>query len=295
MPQENSQNGNSRKNLRVMMIGAHPDDVEFRAAGTARKFLKMGAEVSFLVLCNGCKGHHILSPEETARVRAGEAADVKEVLGLTAYNIWDVNDCELEATLENRRRLIRQIRQLAPDIVIGHRTNDYHADHRAAAQLLQDASYMLIVPHECPEVPAMRKMPIILHFEDRFQEPPFRGDMVVDVTEEMDTKVSAANRNVSQVYEWLPYSECEEAPTDPEARIRWLWEGVTPESTDEEIRAVKHNRISVRPAKTAARFREELIARYGEKGKTIRFAEAFQLSEYGKQLTAEELNLLFPL
>ena len=283
------------KKLRVLMIGAHPDDAEFRGAGTARKFLKMGAEVGFLILCNGSKGHHILSMEETVRVRAGEAAAVKEVLGLTSYDIWDINDCELEATLENRRRLIRDIRRFDPDIIIGHRTNDYHADHRAAAQLLQDASYMLIVPHDCPEVPAMRQMPVILHFEDRFQTPPFRADVVVDVTDEMDAKVAAADKNVSQVYEWLPYSECTEAPADPAERIRWLWEGVTPESTDAEILAVKHNRIAVRPAKTAARFRENVIARYGEKGKTIRFAEAFQLSEYGKQLSAEELNGLFPL
>ena len=283
------------KNLRVMMIGAHPDDVEFEAAGTARKLLKMGAEVKFLVLCNGCKGHHILSPKETAERRAGEAAAVKQTLGLTAYEIWDIDDCELEVTLENRRRLIRDIRAFAPDIIIGHRTNDYHADHRAAGQLLQDASYMLIVPHECPDAPAMREMPVILYFEDHFRQPPFQADVIVDVTEEMDAKVSAADKNVSQVYEWLPYSECEEAPTDLKARIRWLWEGVTPESSDEEIRAVKHNRIAVCPAKTAARFREELIARYGENGKTIRFAEAFQLCEYGKQLSLEDLNALFPL
>ena len=284
-----------KKNLRVMMIGAHPDDVEFRAAGTAIRFLEMGAEVKFLVLCNGGKGHHILSTEETARVRAGEAAAVKEVLGLTAYDIWDVEDCELEATLQNRRRLIRDIRAFAPDIIIGHRTNDYHADHRAAGQLLQDASYMLIVPHECPDAPAMREMPVILYFEDRFQEPPFRADVVVDVTAQIDDKVRAADKNVSQVYEWLPYSECEEAPTDAEARIRWLWEGITRESTDEEVNAVKHSRVPARAAKTAARFREELLARYGEKGETIRFAEAFQLCEYGTQMTKEELNALFPI
>ena len=284
-----------KEKMRVLLVGAHPDDLEFRAAGLAMKFRKMGAEVKFLVLCNGSKGHHILSMEETVRTRAKEAAAVKEVLGLTEYKIWDINDCELEATLENRRRLIRDIREFAPDIVIGHRINDYHADHRAAAQLLQDASYMLIVPHDCPEAPAMRKMPVIMYFEDRFKEPLFRADVIVDVTEEMDQKVKAADKNVSQVYEWLPYSECEEAPTDPKARIRWLWEGVTPESSDEEIRAVKHNRIAARPAKTAARFREELIARYGENGKTIRFAEAFQLCEYGKQLSLEDMNALFPL
>lgn len=281
--------------LRVMMIGAHPDDLEFRSAGTAIRFLQAGAEVKFLVLCNGSRGHHILSPEETVRVRTAEAAAVKEELGLTSYNIWDVQDCELEPTLKNRRRLIREIRQFAPDIIISHRTNDYHADHRAAGQLVQDASYMLIVPHECPDVPAMREMPGILHFEDPFHTPPFCADVVVDVTGQIDTMVRAADKNVSQVYEWLPYSRCEVAPEDPDERIHWLWEGITPESTDEEVCVVKHTRVPARAAKRAARFRKELIARYGKHGETIRFAEAFQLCEYGKQLTAEELNELFPL
>lgn len=284
-----------KKQLRVMMIGAHPDDVEFRAAGTAIRFLEAGADVRFLILCNGSKGHHVLSPAETVKRRAGEAAAVKEVLGINAYDIWDIEDCELEATMENRRRLIRDIRRFAPDIIIGHRTNDYHADHRAAGQLLQDASYMLIVPHDCPDTPAMRQMPVIMYFEDKFTEPTFKTDVIVNVTKQMDAKVSAADKNVSQVYEWLPYTNFETVPDGAEERLKWLWEGVTPESTDEEIAAIKHNRIGVRPAKTAARFREALIARYGEEGKAIRFAEAFQQSEYGRQATKEELNELFPL
>jgi len=282
------------KKLRVMMIGAHPDDVEFRAAGTAIKYINMGAEVEFLVLCNGSKGHHILSPAETARVRAGEAAEVKKVLGITEYKIWDVEDCELEVNLENRRRLIRDIRAFAPDIIIGHRTNDYHADHRAAGQLLQDASYMLIVPHDCPDAPAMRKMPIIMYFEDRFKEPSFHADIVVNVTDEMDLKVKAADKNVSQVYEWLPYSECIEAPVDHEERIKWMWDGVTEDTTDEEVLKIKHSRIPARAAKTAARFRNELEERYGDAGRKIRFAEAFQICEYGTVPSEDELAKLFP-
>jgi len=282
------------KKLRVMMIGAHPDDVEFRAAGTAVRFLETGAEVEFLVLCNGSKGHHIMSPAETARTRAGEAAEVKKVLGLTEYRIWDVEDCELEATLENRRRLIRDIRAFAPDIIIGHRTNDYHADHRAAGQLLQDASYMLIVPHDCPEAPAMRKMPVILYFEDHFRQPPFHTDVIIDVTPQMELKAAAADKNVSQVYEWLPYSEGEEAPADPQERIAWLWDGVTQDSTDEEVLRKTHSRIPARAARTAAVNRKELIRKYGEAGRKIRFAEAFQVCEYGTVPTKEELDELFP-
>lgn len=287
------------KKLRVMLVGAHPDDLEFRGAGTALKFLKMGAEVKFLVMCNGCRGHYSMTIEETAARRAKEAMAVKEVLGLTEYEIWsDMNDCELEATLENRRRLIRDIREFAPDILIGHRTNDYHADHRACGQLLQDASYMLVVPHECPEVPAPRKMPVIFYFEDRFTNPTFRADVIVDVTSEMDTKIAAADKNVSQVYEWLPYERygtLDVVPKDPKARIEWLSDGASPDATDEEVMAVSHNRPAIRPAKTAARFRADLIKRYGEAGKKIRFAEAFELCEYGTQVPQDKLSELFPM
>jgi len=280
--------------MKIMMVGAHPDDVEFRGAGLARKLLKQGHEVEFLVLCNGSRGHHIMSTTETAHVRAGEAAAVKEVLGLTEYKIWDVEDCELEPTLANRRRLTCDIRAFAPDIIIGHRTNDYHTDHRAAGQLLKDASYMLIVPHECPEALAMRKMPVIMYFEDRFKDPTFKADVIVDVTSEMDAKVAAADKNVSQVYEWLPYSECTEAPTDPKERIAWLWDGVNKDTTDEEVLKIGHNRISARAAKTAARFRKELIDRYGEAGRHIRFAEAFQICEYGTVPSIGEIETMFP-
>lgn len=282
------------KKLRVMMIGAHPDDLEFRAAGTAMKFVDMGAEVKFLIMCNGCKGHHIMTPEETVRRRHDEAMEVKKVLGIAEYNIWDINDCEIEATLENRRRLIREIREFAPDIIIGHRNNDYHADHRASAQLLQDASYMLIVPHDCPDSPAMRKMPVIMYFEDRFTNPTFHADVMVDVTSKMSKIIEADDKSVSQVYEWLPYSEGQTVPEDPKERIKWLCEGVSDTATDDEIRAVKSTRGPIRPAKAAARFREELIKRYGEAGKTIRYAEAFQLCEYGTQVTVSELYELFP-
>ena len=285
--------------MKVMMIGAHPDDVELRAAGFARKLLKAGHEVRFLVLCNGCKGHHILSTEETRRVRAEEAANICKYLGPTGYEIWEnMDDCTLEATLKNRQRLIRDIRAFAPDLVISHRPNDYHADHRAAGQLVQDASYMLIVPHDVPEAPAMRKMPVITYFEDHFTSPaPFRADVLVDISQEMDEKINSMMYSPSQFFEWLPYSEGEAhlVPEDNHGRMQFLRRGITPDLIDEEALAVPDNYYALRSAKTAARFRRELIDRYGEAGKKIRFAEAFEICEYGSQPTPAELKALFLL
>lgn len=279
--------------MRVLMIGAHQDDNEFRCGGLASRLVKNGHDVKFVSLCNGCGGHHIMTPQETTARRATESAAVAKLLGIT-YDVWDIDDCNIVADLETRKRLIRYIREYNPDLVISHRTNDYHADHRAAAQLVQDASYLLTVPHECPEVPAMRYMPVIIHNEDRFKNPEFSGDIVIDMDSEIDTKLKIADLNVSQVYEWLPYTDGQEVPEDPAERFEWLkGMNITSETTDQEVMAAKRG-YAVRFAKTAARFRKKLIEIYGqEKGSKIRYAEAFEISEYGKPMPEEMKKELY--
>ena len=153
---------------------------------------------------------------------------------------------------------------------------------------------MLIVPHECPDVPAMKKTPVILYNEDNFKNPVFTPDVLVDVTDEFDIKMKIADLNVSQVYEWLPYTNGHEVPEGKEERFEWLkGMNITADTTDEEVMAAPRG-YAVRFAKTAARFRKELIARYGqERGSKIRYAEAFQLCPYGGALTDELKEKLF--
>lgn len=279
--------------MKILMIGAHQDDNEFRCGGFAHKLVKNGHEVKFLSMCNGCGGHHILTPAETTATRAKESASVAELIGIT-YDVWeDQPDCSLVADLVTRRRLIRYIRQFSPDLIIAHRPNDYHADHRASGQLVMDASYMLIVPHECPDVPAMKDMPVIMYNEDSFRDPDFRADLIIDVDDEIDTKLKIADLNRCQVYEWLPYTHNETVPTDEKVRFEWLkGMDINREYTDDEILSLKRG-YAVRYAKTAARFRKELIEQYGaEKGSKIRFAEAYQVCEYGNPMTTELENVL---
>ena len=282
--------------MKILAIGAHQDDNEFRVGGMTVKWVKAGYEVAYLSLTNGCGGHHLLSKEETVATRAKESAAVAKHLGIR-YDIWkDQDDCVLEANLATRKRLIRYIRAFNPDVIISHRTNDYHADHRAAALLVQDASYLLTVPHECPDVPAMRRMPVILFYEDSFTEPPFRMKYVVGIDDVLEKKMQAANLNASQVYEWLPYTHEQKLPETEEERRAILWGmEIDENTTDEEVFAHKYG-YAVRFAKTAARFRGELIARYGEeKGRRIRYAEAFGVSEYGEAPTEALEKALFDL
>ena len=279
--------------MKILAIGAHQDDNEFRLGGMAHKWARDGHEVRFLSMCNGCGGHHIMTPEETTARRAKESAAVAEYLGIT-YDVWDIDDCTIMADLETRERTIRYIREFAPDLVIAHRTNDYHADHRASAQLVQDASYILTVPHTCPDTPAMRQMPVIIYNEDMFKYPPFIADFIVGMDDVMDVKLHIAHLNESQVYEWLPYNDGLEVPKDEEGKREFLKGMKIDESTtDEQILAAKHG-YAVRAAKSAACHRAALIAKYGEeRGKKIRYAEAFMLSEYGSQPSAEFIYELF--
>lgn len=282
--------------MKILAIGAHQDDNEFRCGGMAHKWVEAGHTVRFVSLCNGSGGHHIMTPEETTARRARESRAVAEYLGVE-YDIWDIDDCTLMADLETRFRLIRYIREFSPDLIISHRVCDYHADHRAAAQLVQDASYILTVPHTCPEAPAMKKMPVIVYYEDRFKNPPFNPTYVVDIDSCIDQKMHIAHLNECQVYEWLPYNNgYTDVPEDEDARREWLkGMNITADTTDEEVMKAGRG-YAVRFAKTAARFRRELIEKYGEdRGSRVRYAEAFELCEYGTIPDKEFEKALFQI
>ena len=281
------------------MIGAHLDDNDFCGGGTALKYLERGHSVRFLSMANGSGGHHVLSPKEIAARRYREAQAVAALTGLE-YDVWDIGDCELMADLETRKKLVRYIREYNPDIIFTHRTNDYHADHRNAGILVQDASYLVIVPHFCPEVPAMKEMPVIMFFRDKFKKPPFTPDVAVNIDDVMDKKFEMFNCHVSQVYEWLPYTEGEidKVPADPKERLDWLKSPKVPRDrilTLEELTAKHEPRhCEYTEALYATKYRDVLINRYGEAGKKVIFAEVFETSEYGTQLTDKNRDDFFP-
>ena len=278
------------KKLRVMFIGAHPDDCDLCCGGVALKYVSEGHKVKFVSVANGCGGHHILSPEQTAERRRGETQQIAKMTGIE-YDVWDITDCEISADLETRKHMVRQIRKFNPDIIFCNRPNDYHVDHRNASLLVQDASYLLIVPNFCPEVPAMKKMPVIMHWYDRFQNPPFQADVVVDIDEVLDRKIEMVACHESQLFEWLPFTKgtLDQVPKGKDTRIAWLHEprldgtGIGGGTISEQSEAVE-----------ADKFRSLLVARYGEKGNAVHFAEAYALCEYGTPLTKENEKLYFP-
>jgi len=281
--------------MNILMIGAHPDDCDFRCGGLARKYVKAGHTVRFLSMTDGSAGHQSMGRRELAVRRREESKKAGEVMGLQ-YDVWELPDGDLECSLENRHKLIRYIREFKPDAIFCHRTVDYHADHRNSALLVQDSSYMLTVPNCCEDVPAMRRMPVILFYFDTFTNPVFRADVVVDIDDEIEDKFRMIDCHESQVYEWLPYSDCEEMPPeDKTERFKWLvGKAPVPGFSVEQI-CTQCSGYSRRFASAAALYRERLIARYGEeKGSAIRYAEAFEVSEYGAAMDEAKCAQLFP-
>lgn len=264
----------------IMAIGAHPDDCDMGAAGMAALWVQAGYNVHFVSATNGDAGHFEIGGAPLARRRYAETQAVAATLGIT-YTVLDNHDGELEPSLPNRRAIIRLIREARPDLVLTHRLNDYHPDHRYTALLVQDAAYMVTVPGVVAQTPHLERNPIFGYMYDNFQRPyPLQPDVVVDIDAVAERKVDALHQHTSQVYEWLPYNGgyLHEVPAGEAERRAWLgtrWKG--------------------RMTAAADRFRDKLVETYGaERGGAVQHAEAVEISEYGAPLTPEARQRLFP-
>ena len=195
-----------KEEYRVLYIGAHPDDADLEAGGTLSMMAEKGARVRVISVCNGNKGHQSMASDELAARRLGEARAAAKVLGIEDYTILDHPDCELEAGLKEREELARLIRAFAPHVIITHRTCDYHADHRAVGQLVQDCTYLLGVPLWLPDAPVPEVKPLVVFSRDEFELPRvLRPDIMVDVTARRRQLIDAFVCHVSQLFEWLPW------------------------------------------------------------------------------------------
>ena len=265
--------------LHILVIGAHPDDADLCAGGTASLWASMGHQVKFLSLTNGDAGHQSTGGGALAKRRRAEAQESARRLGIAEYETLDNHDGELIPSLDVRLQVIRRIRQWKADVVIVSRPNDYHPDHRNTGLVVQDAAYMVIVPNVASDTPPLDKNPVFLYCEDRFQKPnPFEPDIAVNIDPVVEKKVDALDAHVSQFYEWLPWTMgiLDQVPKDKKERKTWL------------------NNLRKRPIKTATR--DALIKWYGKETATeVQQAEAFEICEYGAQPDENRIKNLFPM
>jgi LmbE family N-acetylglucosaminyl deacetylase len=278
-----AENPKDDSKLRIIVFGAHPDDAEYKAGGTAALWAELGHHVKLVSVTNGDIGHWAMAGGPLARRRSAESGEVAKTLGVSS-EVLDIHDGELMPTLENRRKITRLIREWNADIVISHRPWDYHPDHRYVGVLVQDAAYMVAVPFFMPLVTPLKKNPVFLYSSDGFQKPyPFEADIVVDVDPVFDRKVDALTALVSQTFEGGALGSQERmdaAPpaSQPELRAQWLREKWVKRQSGE-----------------ARRFRNGLIRWYGEEhANKVKYAEAFEICEYGRQPKDSDIRKLFP-
>ncbi len=269
-----------RRPLSVVAFGAHPDDDDIKVGGSGALWARRGDRVLFVSVANGDAGHQTQAGGELARRRQAEAAAAGRTLG-AEYRVLDHHDGQLEPTLALRNEVIGLIRNARADLVLLPRPWDYHPDHRAVATVVQDAAYMVTVPNVAAFAPHMDKNPVFAYVSDRFTRPvALRPDVAVDITPVADLKVRALHCHTSQMYEWLPYNggHLDEVPAGEAERLAWLRGRL-----DED-------------AGVADRYRSLLTALYGEeRGRAVRYAEAFEVCELGRRPEADELRRLFPV
>ncbi len=263
--------------MKILMIGAHPDDCEIAGGGTAALFAEMGHAVKFISMTNGNAGHHLLSSRELVDTRSQECVAAAGVLGV-AYEMLDNDDGQLMPTLANRSLIIQKIREWQADIVITHRPNDYHPDHRYTSQVVQDAAYLVMVPNIVMQTPVLGTNPLFLYFADRFQKPqPFSPDITLAIDQVYEKKIRAIHVHTSQMYEWLPWIEgIAHVPGTEKERLEWLEKRYyRPVTTDMHVSLCKW---------------------YGkDKADQVQYAEAFEICEYGQQPDDEAIKRLFPM
>ncbi len=281
----NAPQPNNPGKLRIIVFGAHPDDCEIKAGGVAAMWAAQGHKVKFVSTTNGDIGHAVMAGGQLAKRRTAEVKEAAKVLGIDESEVLDIHDGEIMPTLENRKIFVRLIREWKADIVMGHRPNDYHPDHRYTGVLMQDAAFMVTVAFFCPDVPQLSRNPVFLYLSDRFQKPnPFEPNIVVAIDDVFEKKVDALWSCQSQIESLWATGNFEKVipvPKDPAGR----------KARREQFR----NRYVRRAEALANKYRAKLIELYGrKKGNKVKYAEAFELCEYGRRASADDLKKLFP-
>jgi len=196
-----------------MAITAHPDDIEFSCAGTLARWAKAGCRTSFVLCTSGDVGiaEENMTRARAAEIREAESQDAARILGAAEIIFLREPDGMLVATLELRKRIVREIRRFKPEVVIcGDPTivwagNDYinHPDHRAAATAALDAVFPAAGQPNLFE--ELELEGISAHKPRKVFVTSWSGaDQFINIEETIELKIEALKAHKSQMGEWDP-------------------------------------------------------------------------------------------
>lgn len=271
------------REIRVIVIGAHPDEPDIYAGGLAALYAEQGHRVKFLSLTDGRCGHYSVGGDELVATRKAEAAEAARRLGIDEYEVLDTPDGELLPTIAVRNEVIKQIRHWQADIVVSfHPDGGAHPDNRYAGRVVGDAvPFAAKTPNAVPDAPALAQPPVVLLMPDYSLKSRYRCDIAIDIGPALEKKLLACDAHATQFYEFTPWQAgfLHEVPTES-------WE-------DKKAFLLKHWGEFIN---ASDEMRQALISGYGDyAAQLVRYAEPFEIADYGRRPSAEEWPELFPM
>ncbi len=186
--------------MRVLAVGAHPDDLEILCAGTLARFAREGHQVTMAYACRGDKGHFQIPSDELASIRAEEASLSASVIGADSIGLG-IDDLDVRVERDQVLLFVELVRKTRPDLILTHDPRDYMPDHTVASRLVFDASFIATLPHTKTEHGPHDKVPP-LYYMDTLAGVNFVPEEYVDITETMQTKKEMLGKHRSQI-DWL--------------------------------------------------------------------------------------------
>lgn len=186
--------------MRILAIGAHPDDIELGCAGTLARCIQRGDEVTVAIACRGEMASSDLAPEELIKVRSKEAHNSVQLLGAELIEMG-LADGSIERTEEIKLLFTDVIRRAAPDVVITHFHADYGGDHNNTFAVTLDATVYATVPNVHTEHAAIERSPL-LYMMEPLGGFNFQPQVYVDITDTLATKLKMLECHRSQI-EWM--------------------------------------------------------------------------------------------
>lgn len=181
-------------NVDILAFGAHPDDVECAVGGIILSQIQKGNKVAIVDLTKG-----ELGSSETTELRAVETFEASKILGITYRENLEMEDGFIDNSKPNKLAIIRMIRKYQPKIVLAPALNDRHPDHKSAANLISEASFLAGLPKIKTEINIKKQLPnrpiAVYHYiQDLFIEP----DVVIDISSTFENKIKAIKAYKSQ-------------------------------------------------------------------------------------------------
>ncbi|MFE1099904.1 PIG-L deacetylase family protein [Nocardiopsis alba] len=172
--------------MRVLAIGAHPDDIEILAAGTLAKYRGAGGDVAMCVLTDGSLGADSGGRSEISDIRRAEACEAAEIIDASLYRITRPDGFLFDDT-DVRGEVAEVIRDFRPSVILTHAPDDYHADHRTTGAITFAARQLAAARPHSSTSPAIETLPRLFYM-DNLALTGGTPDIWVDISDFIEVK-----------------------------------------------------------------------------------------------------------